>query len=563
MTEQAAAALPAFINRKVHLDKLRVSASNVRTVNAGTAKKPRMSHEQLVASINAVGLLSPLIVTEADDGIHEVHAGKGRYDALHALNKAGKLADPLIDVRVSVGGSDPVALSLIENLHRESMHPADECVAFKRLFDQGMGVDGIARMFAAKVRTVRQRLALASLHPNLLKLFKAGEMSLDVAEALTLEPDPKRQLAVWKRLEQTRRTHSASMVRDAITDQEVRSNDSLVEFVGLQTYIDHGGEFRENLFAEDDERILTDPALLESLAIEKLEVRAAELREQGWGEVRLSLEHPTDRWQMEKLQRPTKDEKAHAVYFVYPGSHGEVEAQGPYITKQAARAKDRARAQGGAGEGGALAVDDKVPETLMRSLTAHKSAAIQCALLGNPAVTMALLAAKLMASIQPGDYRTLPVHVSLQNKAHELASEARGYESTRAAGELALADQGWEGRIGESDKLAFFLAQDVSVSLEAIAYCTARSFSMMNSRDGSPYGVAELHKALGLNLADYFKPTAETYLSQVPKAKLMAAVTEAGDSQTAAALEKMKKGEAVQAAQAHLEGKGWVPEAIR
>jgi len=570
-TQAAAGTVPAFVNKDFHLDDLTVSTSNVRTVGAGTPRKPRWSHERLLASIAALGLMAPLIVTEGEGGKALIHAGKGRFDCLQELRKAGRLGNLMVPCRVAPEGADPVALSLIENIAREAMHPADECVAFKRLLDEGRTVAAVAGMAGERVRYVLQRVALGALHPKLLKLFRDGGMSMEVAEAMTMEPDPQRQLEIWQRLDQADRTDSVYYVRQAITDQEMHSGDALVNFVGLEVYTAHGGEFRENLFAdEEDQRVLTDPALVEHLALEKLEARAEALREEGWGDVRVTLDPPwRDMEGMERVERCTKEERATAVHFVHP-YFGKVEVKGPFIKRQAAKAKERARARGGEGVGaggsegqGEGEATDRVPESLMRSLTAHKSAALQCALLGQPHVTLAVLAAKLISDVQRINfYESLPVHVRIEHRGSQLAELARGYEQTRAAQELAAADKAWEGRLGE-DALAYFLAQGVDVSLEAITYCTARSLSMVNGSDGAPFGVTAIQEALGFKLSAYFKPTAETYLSQVPKAKLIAAVAEAFDPQAAAFMEKMKKGEAVEAAQAKLRDTEWVPEAIR
>src|SRR5687767_6129035 len=112
--EQAAAA-PRFVNRSVHLHKLRKGRHNVRTVGAGTPKKPRMTHAQLVESIAAIGLITPLVVVPGEEGFFDVEAGGGRLDALVALAQAGRLDNLMIDCR-EVSSADPVAISLIENV---------------------------------------------------------------------------------------------------------------------------------------------------------------------------------------------------------------------------------------------------------------------------------------------------------------------------------------------------------------------------------------------------------------------------------------------------------------
>lgn len=581
--EATKSSLCKFIDRRVHIDQLRHSKKhNVRGI-VKPAAVIRQRHDedeeglpagampmkQLVASIKALGtLLLPLIILKIEgegEEFYEVAAGGRRLTALLTLWKAGELEDPFIPVR-EVESGDPALISLTENVNREPMHPADECAAFGRLLDGGFSVDSISAQFGLKGREVQQRLALGKLHPELLREFRAGNMGMDAAQAYASDMDRAHQLAVWKKLSNYNR-RNAHLVRDALTEQDFTMGHRLVRLVGADAYRLAGGEVREDLFASEDGAdrfVLTDPGLVDTLAAAMLEEKAEELRAQGWGWVELITDnHPHDHAHRNKLQKVARGEAAKDAsgWYVYVTHDGQLQTDGPYMSKAAVQAKARASAKsgaGGEGEGDEKSVD-KVPESLMRSLTAHKSAALQCALLGNPRVTMALLAARLMSVSY---FQSLPLHVRFDDKSSDISREARGYENTRAAGELQKAEAAWEGRVGE-DALAYFLSQDVSVSLEAIAYVTARSFSMINASQGSPYGVEAITQALGFNLADYFKPTAATYLAQVPKAKLVEAVTQAVNAEAAAPLSAMKKDMAVAAAETQLASTTWVPEAIR
>ena len=64
-------------------------------------------------------------------------------------------------------------------------------------------------------------------------------------------------------------------------------------------------------------------------------------------------------------------------------------------------------------------------------------------------------------------------------------------------------------------------------------------------------------------MADWWTPTAGSYLAQVPKARIVEAVTEAVSIEKAAPLAKLKKGEAVAAAEALLQGTRWLPSPLR
>lgn len=177
----------------------------------------------------------------------------------------------------------------------------------------------------------------------------------------------------------------------------------------------------------------------------------------------------------------------------------------------------------------------------------------------NSRVALALLAANVVSSF---DRHHLGMRFDSQN--HRIASLARGYDKTKPAEALAAADESWETRILEgSAPFAWFLAQPESVSIDAIVWATARSFTIINGREGTPEGVAEIQEALGFNLADHFRTTVDTYLSQVPKARIILDVTDALGAQAAAGLDGMKKDELVAVAEAKLADAPWVPEAIR
>jgi ParB family chromosome partitioning protein len=104
---------------------------------------------------------------------------------LKALVEEKKLAaDHEIACLVIDGGAAAAReASLAENFQRLAMNPADECVAFARLVEEGADVDGIARRFGLTRRFVEGRLRLSALAPVLFEALGAGVIGLDVAKA--------------------------------------------------------------------------------------------------------------------------------------------------------------------------------------------------------------------------------------------------------------------------------------------------------------------------------------------------------------------------------------------
>jgi ParB family chromosome partitioning protein len=109
--------------------------------------------------------------------------------------------------------------------------------------------------------------------------------------ALTLSDDHAVQERTWFDAQPWDKTPAA--LRRRLTVGEVEAAGSaLVRFVGIEAYEAAGGVVRRDLFDDEQSRFLSDPALLERLAVEKLEALAGTVREEGWKwvEARLSVD---------------------------------------------------------------------------------------------------------------------------------------------------------------------------------------------------------------------------------------------------------------------------------
>jgi len=171
------------------------------------------------------------------------------------------------------------------------MHPADEFEAFKALIDEGKGVEDVAARFGVSMLTVQRRLKLSALSPKLLALYREDGINLDQLMALTLSDDHAVQERTWFDAQPWDRTPAA--LRRRLTVGEVEAAGSApVRFVGIEVYEAAGGVVRRDLFDDEQSRFLSDPALLERLATEKLEALAGAVRDEGWKwvEARLSVD---------------------------------------------------------------------------------------------------------------------------------------------------------------------------------------------------------------------------------------------------------------------------------
>ena len=72
-----------------------------------------------------------------------------------------------------------------------------------------------------------------------------------------------------------------------------------------------------------------------------------------------------------------------------------------------------------------------------------------------------------------------------------------------------------------------------------------------------------LAAAVGLNMADWWEPTAQAYLNHVPKAQIVEALKEAGPDLADDGVGAMKKDVLVVKAASRLAGKRWLPAPLR
>lgn len=260
----------------IPLSQLRPSSRNVR--QSGGASIP-----ELASSIARVGLLQNLTVTASSDGEHyEVVAGKRRLAALKLLAKRHKI-DKSHDVPcLLVPDASARTVSLTENVQREAMHPGEQFEAFAALVAEGRPVEDIAADFGVTPLVVQRRLKLANVSPRLLADYRADTVTLDQLMALAITDDHTAQEAAFYDAPQWQRNPQA--LREHLTEREIdATRDALARFVGIEAYEAAGGGVRRDLFSDDSRGVfLTDPALLEAFARDKLAATAETARLEGW-----------------------------------------------------------------------------------------------------------------------------------------------------------------------------------------------------------------------------------------------------------------------------------------
>ena len=287
--------------RSVPITKLAISPFNVRQVRP-TAE----DDAELKASILANGVGQNLIVHSKRAKGREtflVAAGGRRLRALEVLLAEGAITDAFeVPVRV-VSEKEAREISLVENVQRTAMHPADEFAAFARIVEGGATLEEVAIRFGTTPLHVERRMKLGRLHPDLLAVYREGGMTLETCKALTLTDDHERQMDAWNGTESERRYGGGvqHLIRRLLTGEGVRSTSRIGRCVDPALYEAAGGTVERDLFAghasETVELTFADEALAHRLATEALEAVAEPLRtEWKWVEVALEPEAHRPGW---------------------------------------------------------------------------------------------------------------------------------------------------------------------------------------------------------------------------------------------------------------------------
>jgi ParB family chromosome partitioning protein len=597
---------------------------------------------ELAASIEAAGLLHNLIVVRGARGVHEVCAGGRRLRAMALLVEQGRWAENQPVPVLVVPAEQALMASLIENVEREALNPADEFAAFARLIDGGRSVEDVAAAFGVTPQVVKRRLKLAAVSPALLTLFREGGIGLDCLMVLASIDDPARQEQLWQQLPEWNR--SADQLRRLLSRGEVESDrDGVAIFVTVAAYEAAGGPLRRDLFSDDGKAYLQDAALLERLALDQLQQPAREVAAEGWkwvdvraryvyedyvrhGEVRrarrapnadeaarhaqleaelealharmeamsdddgdeneyAALEADEERLQAElsaideALAEFPADLMAQAGCVVFVGSRGTVEVKRGLVRPEDRDAVVQAARQATSGEpttgsalvslpkGGARAVHS---EKLMRSLSAHRVAAIQAELLLRPDVALAALTAHLAAKLlKDGFHRYRGGDDALTVSASETHEGLRRESADMAEAEAwKLMEQTrieWTARLPTDGAalLPWLLAQDRPTVIGLLTFLVAASVTGVDGTERERQSTDALAQALALDMRRWWKASAASYFNHVSKATTLAAVTEAAGANAAAPLAGLKKDGAVAGAEQALAATGWLPRCLR
>ena len=136
--------------------------------------------EELAASIQEQGVISPIVVRAVDDGVYEIVAGERRY---RASIRAGKKTIPAI-IR-TIEDKDALAMALIENMQRTDLNAMEEALGVRRLIDEfGYTHEQAAKAIGKSRPATSNLLRLLNLTDPVQRMLMDGELEMGHARAL-------------------------------------------------------------------------------------------------------------------------------------------------------------------------------------------------------------------------------------------------------------------------------------------------------------------------------------------------------------------------------------------
>ncbi|MER1077023.1 ParB/RepB/Spo0J family partition protein [Pseudomonas aeruginosa] len=215
--------------------------------------------------------------------------------------------------------------------------------------------------------------------------------------------------------------------------------------------------------------------------------------------------------------------------------------------------------------------DDRQPKTaamsdrLAQRLSAHRTAALQIEVARHPQAALAAVVHGMVQTVLQESYygHDLPLGVSLKqpDRLESLAPDVS--ESPAAVALRTLQEVAGEALPEDSAELfAALLAKPQDELVRLLAVCVASTVDVVTPRATPHQPGAKLAQAVGLDMAAWWKPTADGYFQHVPKAAILEAVGEFAPEHVTR-LAKLKKSDIASEAERLTDGTGWMPAIFR
>jgi len=222
-------------------------------------------------------------------------------------------------------------------------------------------------------------------------------------------------------------------------------------------------------------------------------------------------------------------------------------------------------AGGEAGKEAKKASKAVMSDRLAQRLSAHRTAALQIEVARHPQAALAALVYDTVQTIlQPSRYglargvgMPLGVRLTIRSKLQDLAPD---WPDSPAAVALREEQQAWAAKLPKDgpELFATLLAMEQDELVKLLAVCVAPTVDVVTPRAASRQPGATLAKAVGLDMAAWWKPTAAGYFQHLSKTVVLQAVNQFAP-QHVNRLGKLAKSLMVSEAERLAAGTGWMP----
>ena len=205
-------------------------------------------------------------------------------------------------------------------------------------------------------------------------------------------------------------------------------------------------------------------------------------------------------------------------------------------------------------------------EALLRRLAAHRTMAMQAQLLTNPRVALAALTHTLLrrAFIDDHIVHRPVMQISATGSAHALLDAATDLKASPAFTAVEAARTKWRERLPQQrdEWIGWLIELPQSEVLELLTLCAALTVNALPNA-GTATDANDVARALGLDLADWWEPSAEGFLNHISKSQIVQVLKEARPDLGLRDVEGMKKNALARTAEGYLKGKRWLPPTLR
>lgn len=390
------------------LQHIALSSLKIATVNVRHARKsPDVS--DILPSIRARGILQPLLVRPNGKGF-EIVAGRRRFFAARMVAEEQGASPDEVQLPCAVigKGDDAGAMeaSLIENIARAPMDELEEFEAFAWLIKQGRKVDEIARTFGVTELYVRQRLALANLHPKIKDAYRSGHIEAEDLQLLTAAG--KRQQKEWVEAfaaeSDPDNEEAEGAPRGRWLKQWLFGGAQIATGTALFPLESYKGGIITDLFG--DVSCFADHESFWALQNEAIARLRDDLRAKGWKDV--TILEKGDRFQA--WQHVEVAMEAGGNVYIEVRETGEVEVHEGYRERDEEPRRKRSASEGEGDTEGSSTARPELTKVAENYLALHRHAIVRAELLARPGVALRLAVAHMIAgsplwSIKPEPQR--------------------------------------------------------------------------------------------------------------------------------------------------------------